>query len=88
MHGKTMSHIFWVFSIFWIKELTMYKKRKSWFLVSPGSGKTTLSKKLSEWLPAVHLNADEVRAQADDWDCNGSNPSSIQDDPFGSESKF
>ena len=33
-----------------------------------GSGKTTLSKKLSEWLPAVHLNADEVRAQADDWD--------------------
>lgn len=45
----------------------MYKKKILVFGL-PGSGKTTLSKKLSEWLPAVHLNADEVRAQADDWD--------------------
>ena len=34
----------------------------------PGSGKTTLAKPLSELLGAVHLNADAVRAEYDDWD--------------------
>ena len=34
----------------------------------PGSGKTTLAKKLVEMFNAVWLNADEVRKQADDWD--------------------
>lgn len=35
----------------------------------PGSGKTTLAEKLKSKLPAAtHLNADEVRKAADDWD--------------------
>ena len=34
----------------------------------PGSGKTTLAKRLVEMFNAVWLNADEVRKQADDWD--------------------
>ena len=34
----------------------------------PGSGKTTLAQPLSELLGAVHLNADAVRAEYDDWD--------------------
>ena len=34
----------------------------------PGSGKTTLSKKLTFLLDAVWLNADIVRKKANDWD--------------------
>ena len=34
----------------------------------PGSGKTTLAKKLAEKLGAFHLNADEVRERFQDWD--------------------
>ena len=34
----------------------------------PGSGKTTLAIKLATGLDAVHLNADEVREQFQDWD--------------------
>ena len=34
----------------------------------PGSGKTTLAKKLVEGYGGSHINADEVRAAADDWD--------------------
>ena len=34
----------------------------------PGSGKTTLAKPLAELLGGVHINADEVRAEYDDWD--------------------
>ena len=34
----------------------------------PGSGKTTLSMHLKPMFNAIHLNADEVRKQADDWD--------------------
>ena len=34
----------------------------------PGSGKTTLAKKLIPLLDAVWLNADEVRKEANDWD--------------------
>ena len=34
----------------------------------PGSGKTTLAKKLVEMLNAVWLNADQVRKESDDWD--------------------
>jgi len=34
----------------------------------PGSGKTTLAKKLVPLYNAVWLNADEVRKEADDWD--------------------
>jgi adenylylsulfate kinase len=34
----------------------------------PGSGKTTLSEPLAELLGAVHLNADKVREEYNDWD--------------------
>ena len=35
----------------------------------PGSGKTTFAKQLMEFFPnGTHLNADEVRTAADDWD--------------------
>ena len=34
----------------------------------PGSGKTTLAKRLVEMFNAVWLNADDVRKEADDWD--------------------
>ena len=34
----------------------------------PGSGKTTLAKLLAEKLNAVHLNADDIRKQYNDWD--------------------
>jgi adenylylsulfate kinase len=34
----------------------------------PGSGKTTLAKRLVEMFNAVWLNADEIRKEADDWD--------------------
>ena len=33
-----------------------------------GSGKTTLAKQLAEQLNYKHLNADELRAEANDWD--------------------
>jgi adenylylsulfate kinase len=33
-----------------------------------GSGKTTLATKLSARLKAIHLNADVIRKQYDDWD--------------------
>ena len=32
------------------------------------SGKTTFSKQLAYEITATHLNADEVRKQANDWD--------------------
>lgn len=34
----------------------------------PGSGKTTLAKPFSELIGAVHLNADAIRTEYDDWD--------------------
>ena len=34
----------------------------------PGSGKTTLSKKIAEMLSWQHLNADEVRERFNNWD--------------------
>ena len=34
----------------------------------PGSGKTTLAKPFAELLGAVHLNADSIRDEYDDWD--------------------
>ena len=34
----------------------------------PGSGKTTLAKPFSELVGGVHLNADEIRKQYNDWD--------------------
>lgn len=34
----------------------------------PGSGKTTLAKPLSELLSAIHINADTIRTEYDDWD--------------------
>ena len=34
----------------------------------PGSGKTTLAKRLVEMFNAVWLNADKVRKESDDWD--------------------
>jgi len=34
----------------------------------PGSGKTTLAKPFADLISAVHINADAVRTQYDDWD--------------------
>jgi adenylylsulfate kinase len=34
----------------------------------PGSGKTTLAKPFAELLGAIHLNADAIRTEYDDWD--------------------
>ncbi len=34
----------------------------------PGSGKTTLAKPFSELIGGIHLNADTIRQQYDDWD--------------------
>ena len=34
----------------------------------PGSGKTTLARPFAELIGGVHINADEVRKQYDDWD--------------------
>lgn len=34
----------------------------------PGSGKTTLAERIAPALNAVHLNADKVREEANDWD--------------------
>lgn len=34
----------------------------------PGSGKTTLARPLAALLGAVHINADQVRTEYDDWD--------------------
>lgn len=34
----------------------------------PGSGKTTLAEPFSKLIGAVHLNADAVRTEYDDWD--------------------
>jgi adenylylsulfate kinase len=34
----------------------------------PGSGKTTLAKPFADLIGGVHINADEVRTQYDDWD--------------------
>ena len=34
----------------------------------PGSGKTTLAKPFAELIGGVHINADEVRTEYDDWD--------------------
>ena len=43
-------------------------KMKILIMGLPGSGKSTLSKKLSKMLDAKWLNADEVRKEANDWD--------------------
>ena len=34
----------------------------------PGSGKTTLAKPFAELIGAVHINADAIREEYDDWD--------------------
>ena len=34
----------------------------------PGSGKTTLAKPFAELIGGVHINADAIREQYDDWD--------------------
>ena len=34
----------------------------------PGSGKTTLAEPLANLIGAVHINADQVRKEYDDWD--------------------
>ena len=43
-------------------------KKKFLVMGLPGSGKTYLSKKLSEKLDAIWLNADEIRKKLNDWD--------------------
>ena len=35
----------------------------------PGAGKTTLADALAKKIKAKRLNADEVRKEANDWDC-------------------
>ena len=47
--------------------LVIYEK-KILVMGLPGSGKTTLSKKLVKLIDAVWLNADEVRKEVNDWD--------------------
>ena len=42
--------------------------RRILILGLPGSGKTTLAKSLVEKINAQHFNADEIRAQFNDWD--------------------
>jgi len=34
----------------------------------PGSGKTTLAKPFAELIGAIHINADDIRKEYDDWD--------------------
>ena len=34
----------------------------------PGSGKTTLAEPFAELINAVHINADDIREEYDDWD--------------------
>ena len=34
----------------------------------PGSGKTTLAKPFAELIGGVHINADKIRTQYNDWD--------------------
>lgn len=46
----------------------MNKPIKILIMGLPGSGKTTLAKPLAELLGAVHLNADAIREEYDDWD--------------------
>lgn len=46
----------------------MHKPIKILIMGLPGSGKTTLAKPFAELLGAVHLNADAVRTEYDDWD--------------------
>ena len=46
----------------------MNKPIKILIMGLPGSGKTTLAKPFSDLLGAVHLNADAVRTEYDDWD--------------------
>jgi len=43
-------------------------KKKILIMGLPGSGKTTLAKKLIPFYNTVWLNADKVRKEADDWD--------------------
>lgn len=46
----------------------MHKPIKILIMGLPGSGKTTLAKPFAELLGAVHLNADAVRTEYNDWD--------------------
>ena len=48
----------------------MKKKRRIKILIMglPGSGKTTLARKLSKMLNADWLNADQIRGKYQDWD--------------------
>ncbi len=47
--------------------MKIYSKK---FLVMglPGAGKTTLANKLSTKIPAIRINADEIRKKYNDWD--------------------
>ena len=36
--------------------------------IGPGSGKSTLAEPFAELIGGIHINADAVRKQYDDWD--------------------
>ena len=46
----------------------IYGQKKILIMGLPGSGKTSLAKRLYPYLKAVFLNNDEVRKEANDWD--------------------
>ena len=51
-----------------LKNKIKFNSKKILIMGLPGTGKTTLAKELTKYLPVVHLNADEIRKHFNDWD--------------------
>ena len=45
-----------------LKNKIKFNSKKILIMGLPGTGKTTLAKELTKYLPVVHLNADEIRS--------------------------